>query len=720
MNVQKGITNPFTGVSVGSTVLGNNFSPSIINSNITKIVTQKEIEKYMTGQSQYVYSDKLNEGTLGVSGSYGISGVAKFTSSLSTYVGNATASSSKSINVDYNISMISGIEYINFDDLTAEDILNSLSRGPKNLALKVLDKFNAVKQYLKQRETVNNINYQQSDSIKEDLMKDWLKSLQEFSSAYGDGLVVGVIWGGLGTVSMKMSSSSYENNWKYGENAEFAYSGIGTTVSVKQSYNGGQTDANSTVSADCSAWISGGCVEEQVNKWFDVVSGKAFNEIADIQLLDRAPTVSSVSAPPTIPDFIRPTEDKETKDKLEKIGQLGETEEFSVASGYEEAKKTNSSLTLEKFKEYAKQKNKLEALEQLSETLKNNRLDVFSNENYHGKIVQLSPKSTVKSASSISKSTSTDHAVLGVWILNWSDIFPWMSMGYINEISDTASAEVLLRMRCMLQDLAALSNIYYTLDSCKLNLEDFHLSSASQLADSFSSALAKLKDMLDRDDAIQKTFDSLSTEAQAIYKKWNELKFLRNAELGLGLLINGKRSVTTEIDRVKPYPYPEAIYKTDNCTYGGHNYSAFSSFMKVLPMLDSNGDIYAFGPSSMLLKNTLNNEVTFTKGGITAMKFQPDMNNETLVNGDSVLIPIPYSAATNIRWNGQGMGKSLASSTSVHQQIEELQKELGELNMCSFSSENWSPDWKYTDAYQLRKLKTAYLGLVDRIGNIFN
>ncbi|MCC8378716.1 hypothetical protein [Xenorhabdus sp. PB30.3] len=89
-------------------------------------------------------------------------------------------------------------------------------------------------------------------------------------------------------------------------------------------------------------------------------------------------------------------------------------------------------------------------------------------------------------------------------------------------------------------------------------------------------------------------------------------------------------------------------------------------------------------------------------------------------NGDSVLIPIPYSAATNIRWNGQGMGKSLASSTSVHQQIEELQKELGELNICSFSSENWSPDWKYTDAYQLRKLKTAYLGLVDRIGNIFN
>ncbi|MCC8365349.1 hypothetical protein J8V57_03490 [Xenorhabdus sp. PB61.4] len=56
------------------------------------------------------------------------------------------------------------------------------------------------------------------------------------------------------------------------------------------------------------------------------------------------------------------------------------------------------------------------------------------------------------------------------------------------------------------------------------------------------------------------------------------------------------------------------------------------------------------------------------------MKFQPDMNNETLVNGDSVLIPIPYSAATNIRWNGQGMDKSLASSTSAHQQIEELQK----------------------------------------------
>nr|WED68513.1 hypothetical protein PJ912_22810 [Pectobacterium colocasium] len=238
MENSKSFNNPLIGVRIGSTISGNEgrFSPSIIIENITRMIPEKEVVKSMTGKSLYVYTDELNQGSLGVAGGYGVSGVSKLTSSLSTYVGNATASSSKSINVNYNVTMLSGMEYIDFDDLKAEDIINSLKSGPKHLALDVLNKFNAVRGQLGGVKSIPDyVKNSQSDSA-DVLMLEWVNSLQKFVKQYGDGVVVGVIWGGLGTVSMSMSSSEEMSDWKYGGNADFSYSDVGTAVSVKATY----------------------------------------------------------------------------------------------------------------------------------------------------------------------------------------------------------------------------------------------------------------------------------------------------------------------------------------------------------------------------------------------------------------------------------------------------------------------------------------------------
>lgn len=702
MAIESKSINPLLGITVGSTVLGNDFSPSILNQPITKMITQKEVEMSMSGKSQYVYTDSLNEGTIGFSGAYGASGIAKFTSAVSVFVSNATASESKSIKVSYNVSMISGIEYIDFDNLLVEDVLNSLSAGPKHKALNVLDRFIAVRDHLG------------SQKQKEELMKEWVKSLQNFISSYGDGLVVGAIWGGMGSVSTEMTSRKAENSWKYGETAAFSYSGIGTSVSIEQTYNGAQKNQDSEVNVSCKALASGGCVENQVNSWFDVVANKSFSEISEISLLDKAPMQSSVSRPPEIPEFLKPEKDPQIEEKLESIKKLGDSEEFSIASGYEEAKKADPDLSLDQFKSMVRDKNNIDGLVDLANKVQENSLDVLSEARISRKI----PKALFVGAKEGILKSNSDYAVLGAWIANWSDIFPWMSMGYMNEISNDEVAEYILKIRCMMQDFSTLNTIYNTFNACNIKLDFFNLKSASQVADSFKIAQIKLSDNLDREDAIEIAFDSLSDEAKKIYTIWNQLEFLRNAELGLGLLL-GDKSVSSEIIDIRPIPAPEITYKAGYCSYGSNNPTAFSTFIKMLPFIDTNGDIYAFGPSLMLLRKALPEKMIFTKDGGSALKLKANKEKGVLFKDDLQLIPIPYSAAKGIEWRGQSQGRSLASSQSLQDQFAALEQELGSLNICTLSSDSWSKDWDYKVPYALRKINTSYIGMVEKINNIF-
>ncbi|MBJ7221257.1 MULTISPECIES: hypothetical protein [unclassified Brenneria] len=730
MESRQSFNNPLLGVRIGSTIVGNNgvFSPSIIISNITRMIPEKEVGKFMTGQSQYVYTDQLNQGAAGVSGSYGVSGISKLTSSLSTYVGNSTASSSKSIDVNYNVTMLSGMEYIDFDDLKAEDVLNSLKLGPKSLALDVLNKFTAVRNKLGGAKSLRD--YLQGDLPDEtdELLQQWVTALQEFVKQYGDGVVVGVIWGGLGTVSMKMTSKEYEDNWKYGGNAEFSYSGIGTSVSVQASYDGSKSDRESNVNVSCTSWSSGGCVAEQVDKWFEIVANKSFDEIADIKLLEKAPNISSVSAPPQIPDFQKPASEPEITEKLKDIDELDDVKMFSVASAYDKAKALDKDLTLEEFLRKADSKADDQNVKQLQDEVKSNNIDVLIPSDQRLKVLatvtsildeQIPETETAAFREQVYQSIEDDYTVLGAWIANWSNIFPWMSTGYLNEISNTILAQELLKKQCMVQDLLALSNLYYALESCNMNLDFCKIKSALQIANSFGQCLSVLKENLDRDNVIQETFERLSDEAKVIYKKWNEIKFLRSSELGLGLLFNGDYSVSDEVIRVESHPYSQVVYKNGYCSYGHGNYSAFSSFLKLLPMIGADGEIYVFGPSSMFLKTVKKDESTFTKGGELAMKFHANIEKRILENDDVILTPIPFSAANNVHWLGQGVSTNLSTIRSVNESLEEIRKELSQLNVCTFSSDDWDKNWNYTKAYSLRALKTQYIGMVDEVGNIF-
>ncbi|EJY9568803.1 hypothetical protein OHS39_004870 [Klebsiella aerogenes] len=713
MKTQVDIVNPFAGVQIGSYVSGNQFSPSVITGNITKMAEIQEVQQYISGRSNYVYSDKLNEASLGVSGAYGVSGISKLTSSVSAHAGNATASAEKSIKLSYNISMISGIEYIDFDSLTAEDILNSLKLGPRDLIVDVLDKFNTLREYQQEN---NLMLFDQNMSLIQDarqyeLVQDWLKALNYFYQTYADGMVVGVIWGGFGGVTTDIGRNSYENNWTYGGQADFTYSGTGAAVSVAATYNGNQTDKGTSVDVACSSFSSGECVVSQVNEWFKLVENKAYSELMDLKLLDSAPAQGAVKPPPALPEFMPPKKDPSISQKLSKIGQLGDIEELSIMSGYDKAKKEDSSITPEKFKEKTRQSNSLEKLTDLEHKLKNNELNI---------LLDINNAVSAGRGRFQSIDMTEEHSgfvPLGVWIVNWADIFPWLSTGYLNDISDTTSAELTLKKRCMMQDFCTLSSIYNTFHSSGIKMPGL-LDSPDQVANAFSNALNVLKENQDEDDVIRQAFEKLGSDAQGIYEIWNDNGFLRDAELGFGLMFDTDRSISSRVLRSKSTPHPEVVYASEYCSFERTNHHAFAKLMKVFPVIDTKGNVYAFGPALMLLKNTINDEVTFTKSVLTAMRFEFDKANKILKSSTAKLFPIPCSAAQGISdWKGQGVGINLASSKSLSDQLESLRKELSQLNSCSLSSDNWNPSWQYTDPYHLKEMDTSYIGLVNKAAN---
>lgn len=717
-----GTINPFYAVEVGSVIKGNTgrFMPTIIKEPITRMIPDKEVKQTMTGGSSYVYTDSLNQGSVGVSGSYGISGLASLNAGLSVYAGNSVAELTKKVAINYNVQMLSGVEYINFNDLKAEDLINSLQENPKQMALVTLDKYNALMKLVGDRDLLVLLQKPKEHPEVVALVNEWVKSVQLFFREHGDGIVIGVIWGGMGTVSLEMFSSSGESSWKYGSRGNFTYSGIGKAVTIEATYDGSNSKRESKVDVKTSSWSSGSCVQAQVTKWSEVVEGKAFNEICSISLLEKAPQVSTVKDPPKIPDFKTPPKDPKVTDKIKEITSLDSLAAFAKASAYEKAKETEKDLTLDEFLTRSGQKANPQEVIDLKKEVDANNLDVLDkSEKRKASLVHPEQKGW-QAPEAVKKDDS--YTVLGVWISNWPDIFPWMATGYLNAIDDVSSTQELLKKQCMIQDFLTLGKTYYMLEASGISNTDFKMSPFPQIADSFSQQAGYIRDHFDDEDVVSAAYSLLSLDARKIYDKWNSVKFLRSAELGLGVLYQGKKSIADTIiktDRVSSYT--RVWYKMDDCSFLPNNYSAFRSFLKVFPFITPSGDIYAFGPSQMLL-NQINDEgAIFSKSPLLSAKLEVDMNNRVLKAGEMVLYPVRFNAAKDISssWQGQSISTNVAAIKNINEHLETAIKGMKGLNVYSFSSSSWNPSWNPEDYYSLASVKQQYVGIVEELQNIF-
>jgi hypothetical protein len=725
------LKNPLYAVTIGSHIKAgeNSFETSPIDANISAMISQVETQKSMSGTSSYVYSERMNQGSFGLSGSYGVSGISKFKSSVSAYVGNAAANSSKSVEVNYNAISVCGVEYIDLEKLTVTDFMSSLNLGCQQAALKALDSYNAVNT---ECEKLGITLYEALTSDKEKyptihtLLEKWIVASNCFVHHYGDGMVVGITWGAFGGVKMLMTATSHDESWKYGGQADFSYAGVGESVTVKATYDGSQSQGNAEVDVDSTSYVSGEALSNQIDEWLKEIPGQSLKELANVKVMDKAPNMTITSGAPTIPEFEKPKTNETVASKIGQIENIEGLETYAKAKAYDEAKKDNPDLTLEGFLQQANQPANIEGLKEAEKNIEQNdinaltNIDLFKDEKKH--IVEEKLVQSVAMQKMAAADTKGDYVPLGVWVSNWSDLLPWLAQGYYNSI-DNIDTNSTIQTRVMLQDFQSLSRLYYIANaSGVIQIKRKDLSQPAittlDLALNFANLATEIQACNGTQEALENICGSLGDEAKLIYKYWNDNTFLRNAELGLGFLSH-KRTIDSMKDEGDD---SRKVYTLKSCSFTKSNYTAFSQSYKVLPLLTPDQEIWAFGPEAGILSSAYETEAVFSKPSrVKFISFIPDKKNGTLNSDDGhiVLYPIPFNAAKGIEWKGMSSSTNIGADQDLKDSLNKLQRGLEKLNAWTYSSQNWPIDWNTDSAYQQKSVKKQYLGLIDEIPNIF-
>ena len=776
------INNSLYGIVIGSVIDGltGQINATVVKGQITQMVSQQAGSAFMSGKSEYVYTDMMNQGSLSIEGSYGVSGVAKYSGGISAYAGKTSANSKTAVSVDYNAIAWGGIEYIDFDNLTIEDFINGLSVGTKAAILSVLDAYLAVKNELTKvgGDLLQNV-YSSVDpkyNTLKALFTTWIAASNLFRTTNADGVVVGVLWGGLGTVHLDMDSTQSQTQLKYGGAGNFSYSGVGSSVSVKATYDGSQSNKNSAVTVSSSSNYSGGCMKQVVADWFKTVSANSWTALADVKVVDSAPTLNNGAVTtPTAPPFITPDKDPGVSGKIAAIKDLKGLEVYAQAAAFDKAKQKDSTLTLDAFLKNSKQPVDTSGLDAAREQINNQTTNTLEDIDPPGenavKPMAVVPESTL----AVTDAPNTDYVPLGIWIANWADLFPWLATGFHNDIAkgpgnDDQSGSI-IKARTMLQDFLTLSQLYTGVAKSILNF--FDDTPIADIGDAFSNAAEKLIGCFTKVGTIEKgmqdAFNGLSDHAKAIYTKWNELSFLRNCELGMGLLIEFPNPATpaTRADSpstklrsvLSPPQNSDLTFHTSECDFNSvtQNSTAFKKFVKGYPVITPNGDIYMFVSMQVVKDDGTNDEVggfllgvnsqqlagqqelfflgssltdkTFvgsftsnaTEQKLTSTCEITDSNGKFISSINVNAYPIPFTAAEGLSdWTGASMSTNLKSFKGLNNRLNEIQTQLSLLNSWSFSSETFSTlPWNGGACYSIKTLKVSYLGIVEEVGNTF-
>src|SRR5262249_31602559 len=141
---------------------------------------------------------------------------------------------------------------------------------------------------------------------------------------------------------------------------------------------------------------------------------------------------------------------------------------------------------------------------------------------------------------------TSQYEPLGVWIVNWAQLFPWLITGHDNAVTKSFEAVEWVRLRTLEQDCRSLTRLYDRLDGegCSIKMMDGKVVDFGAIRDSFSHVAALIADFLnvfprpsvtDVANKIKSFLSQLSTEARSIYAKWDEYPHFRRCELGAGL-----------------------------------------------------------------------------------------------------------------------------------------------------------------------------------------
>jgi hypothetical protein len=307
-------------------------------------------------------------------------------------------------------------------------------------------------------------------------------------------------------------------------------------------------------------------------------------------------------------------------------------------------------------------------------------------------------------------------------------------------------------------------------------LADSFANGAESISEFIRSSMGEEATRSSIQEKISEQLHTLNWYARVIYKTWDQLGFLRRAELGLGitLFLNlpGRESTPMSIvgfegQRPKLAPCAfEGWFKNDKLV---GNYEIFANFIKGWPLIftdeENKGRVvcYVEGPSPdgrncgilaqdpegtdhfHVWHNVPRDKLTGGDGspgrypiffdrapedddfaivelgkGLGREHLHGKINprDSRLWDESNVrLWPIPYEAARGIKWSGQSMA---TGDGTLGGQLAALAKTLGATKRWSFDSDYWEGRSLGDDGrLRVQRINPSYVGLIEEPKNIF-
>ena len=363
----------------------------------------------------------------------------------------------------------------------------------------------------------------------------------------------------------------------------------------------------------------------------------------------------------------------------------------------------------------------------------------------------------------------SDYEPMGIWTIEWGQLFPWLVSGRDNRIPPNAAFRDMIRLKTMHQDFLSLSRLYARIDAAgaKFKLRGNPVDFKS-ISNAFANGAAVVADFFTTSGPgaeanvrafIVTTIKGLGADTGAIYETWDKFACLRQCELGAGMIFTipatdqrytigsvtigqdhlhlNAASTKFDLKAVNFYEFSQAVkcwpfvlpdrrvvvLVTDGRREAsgilvGNYFDPTGASMKLA------GDLVAV-PSQALdqagVEYTIQGSgspLVFEEGnsmlrGCT-MSSKPDrlaLGHKTIVE----VYPIPFTAAKGIEWKGCAVTTGMGT---LPQTLKDLRGQLSKVHSWSFDSEHWAgTDWK--EFRYSMQMRPSYIGLVDEPKNVF-
>jgi hypothetical protein len=313
----------------------------------------------------------------------------------------------------------------------------------------------------------------------------------------------------------------------------FSYAGVGATLSISAAYGGSKSTIGQNASAKVDAFYNGACVQAKIEGWakdLNDLASKGLSELGNKDVTRNAALAAPIEAP-SIPDFAKPQKDPKVTDLFKEIKSLDGLKAYAQAAAWEKNKKAGNTENLQDFLKKADDKNDVSGVP--DDDTASPLIPPKDDSSVRRLLAEPPPK---PKATDVSK-----YEPLGVWIVDWARLFPWLVTGHDNAVTKAVKALDWIRLKTLHQACLSLTRLYGRLEGegCKVLANDKPVDFRG-IRDSFSHVAEEIAAFFESRPAdkhvsgkIQYFISDMSADAKKIYATWDQFPLLSIVTCGM-------------------------------------------------------------------------------------------------------------------------------------------------------------------------------------------